>query len=81
MSEQVKPKHLHVYFEDPDELARIKRLKGKREWREWLLTLPDQFRNLTDQIELWKRRANDFEKDNEELKKRITSLQEKLGDV
>lgn len=80
MSDIVKPKHMHVYFDDPDDFERVKKIKGKREWKEWLLTLPDQFRNLTDQIELWKRRAQEFEKENEDLHKRIASLQEKLGD-
>ena len=81
MDEPVKPKNLHVYFKDPDELERLKRIKGKREWKEWLMTLPDQFRQLTDRIELWKRRAEDFEKENKELTERVRALQEQLGDV
>jgi hypothetical protein len=81
MSDEVKPKNMHVLFKDPDEYERLKRLKGKREWREWLLTLPKQFRDLTDRIELWKRRADEYKKENEELKERIRVLQEQLGDA
>ena len=81
MDEAVKPRNLHVFFKDPDELEQLKRLKGKREWRDWLMTLPDQFRQLTDRVELWKRRAEDFEKENTDLKERVRALQEQLGDV
>ena len=81
MDDPVKPKNLHVLFKDPEELERIKRMKGKMEWKEWLLTLPDQFRNLTDRIELWKRRAEQYEKENEALTERIRVLQEQIADA
>jgi len=81
MTEEVKPVNMHVKFPDPDEYERVKKMKGAMDWRPWLLTLPDQFRNLTDRIELWKRRAEDYERENAELKERIKTLQEKIGDA
>lgn len=76
----MKPKNMHVEFPDPDEYERVKKMKGGMEWRQWLLTLPEQFRNLTDRIELWQRRAEEYEKENIELKERIAVLQEKMKD-
>ena len=81
MSDEMKPKNLHVLFRDPAELERLKRIRGKMEWKPWLLTLPDQFRAFIDTIELWKRRAGDFEKENNDLKERIRVLQEQIGDA
>jgi hypothetical protein len=73
-------KSLHVLM-DPDEFAAVERMRGNRKWKEWLLGLPDQFRELTERVELWKHKSEVYEMENAQLKQRITSLQEKVGDA
>lgn len=72
---------MHVIFKDPVEYERIVRMRGKMRWRDWLLTLPDQFRMLTERIELYQRRAEQYERENIDLMERIRVLQEKVGDA
>ena len=77
--EKVKPKSLHVIL-NPDEFKALERMRGDRKWKGWLLSLPDQFRDLTERVELWKHSSEIYEMENAQLKERIASLQEKLGD-
>jgi len=79
MDEQ-KPKNLHVIFKNHDEFHRLERMRGQRKWRDWLLTLPEQFRDLTERIRLFRERAELAERENEELKERLRRLQEKMAD-
>lgn len=77
---EVKPRSLHVLL-DPDEFAALERMRGHRKWKAWLLSLPDQFRDLIERVELWKHRSEVYEMENEQLKERIEALQEKLGNA
>lgn len=78
--EKTKSKNLHVVL-DPDEFKALERMRGNQKWKPWLLNLPDQFRTLVERAELWKRSSEVYEMENDQLKERITALQEKLGDV
>ena len=78
--EEVKPKNLHVVL-DPDEFKALERMRGNYKWKPWLLSLPDQFRALTEKAEVWKRSSEVYELENIQLKERIVVLQEKLGDA
>lgn len=77
--DEVKQRSLHVLL-DPDEFKALERMRGNYKWKPWLLSLPDQFRTLTEKAELWKRSSEVYEMENRQLKERIVSLQEKLGD-
>lgn len=81
LSEEVKKKSMHVIFKDQVEYDRIIRMRGKRKWKDWLLTLPDQFRTLTERVELYQRRSDQYEQENNDLKERIRVLQEQIGDA
>ena len=78
--EEVKSKNLHVVL-DPDEFKALERMRGNYKWKPWLLSLPDQFRALTEKAEVWKRSSEVYELENIQLKERIVVLQEKLGDA
>ncbi len=76
----MKPLNLHVVFKNHDEFHKLKRMRGQRSWRKWLNTLPEQFRDLTERIRLFRERAELAEKENEKLKERLRVLQEKMLD-
>jgi len=81
MENEIKPKRMHVDFPDLDEYKRVEAMRGKRKWREWLVSLPDQFRELTERVEHYKREATFYKEQLEQAEERIKVLQEQVKDV
>lgn len=79
MSEK-KKRTIHVKLH-PVEFDRVVRMRGENKWKEWLLSLPDQFRTLTERVELYERRNTEYEAENEQLKERLRVLQEEKKDT
>lgn len=81
MENEIKPKRLHVDFPDIDEYDKITKMRGNRKWRDWLLSLPDQFRTLTERAEHYKREADFYKEQLKQAEERIRSLQEQVKDA
>jgi len=72
---KIKPRHIHVEV-TPREFDRVQAIKGDtQKWKPWLLSLPDQFRSLHERAEMFRLRAENAEKENEDLRERIRLLQ------
>ena len=58
----------------------LKKWKGKKQWREWLLSIPQLLREKQDKIENLKLKLNILERDKKEAEERCRRLQERLGE-
>lgn len=58
----------------------LKRWKGKKQWREWLLSIPQLLREKQDKIENLKLKLSILERDKKEAEERCRRLQERLGE-
>ncbi len=77
-----RDRHLHVKLTS-GELLRLQDAKnnsGYSKWRDWLLSLPDQFRILHERGEMFRLKAEDLEQENAALKIRLGHLQADLED-
>lgn len=67
--------HAEMTFEERELL---KKWKGKKQWREWLLSIPQLLREKQDKIENLKLKLKLSERDNNDLEARCKRLQERL---
>ncbi len=58
----------------------LKKWKGKKQWREWLLSIPQLLREKQDKIENLKLKLSILERDKKEAEERCRRLQERLGE-
>lgn len=73
-----RSRHLHVELSTSElrRLQEVKNASGYTKWRDWLLSLPDQFRSLHERGEMFRLKAEDLEQENVDLKARLVRLQE-----
>jgi hypothetical protein len=55
-------------------LQEVKDASSYSKWRDWLLSLPDQFRILHERSEMFRLRAESLEQENMELKNHLARL-------
>lgn len=75
-----RDRHLHVKL-TPGELLKLQEAKnasGYSKWRDWLLSLPDQFRILHERSEMFRLRAENLDQENREMKERLTRIQSRM---
>lgn len=61
-----------------EERALLKKWKGPKQWREWLLSIPQRLREKQDEIENLKLKLKISERDKHDLEARCKRLQERL---
>ena len=63
-----------------DEREELRKWKGTKHWREWLLSIPQLLRERADKIENLELKLQIAERDKHELEERCRRLQERLGE-
>lgn len=74
---QKKTKVLHIRLEI-SQFEKLVKLRGPRKWKEWLLTLPEQFQILSERIEFFNAKLELAKKSIDELKEENKKLRLKL---